>query len=133
MIKKIVETVKKETLAEARLNEIVTDLLTITLKAKDSPKKRIVVDKVKHNELARQVSGECIVLLKNENAILPLKSALKKIAIVGDFAKNPRYHGAGSSQVRPIQIINAINRTLKILSIAFFYCFLIFRALIAQE
>ncbi|MFV8373522.1 hypothetical protein [Flavobacterium sp. LB2P74] len=62
MIKKIVEAVKKETLAEARLDEIVTDLLAITLKAKDSPKKRIVVDKVKHNELARQVSGECIVL-----------------------------------------------------------------------
>lgn len=87
--KKIVEAVKKGTLSEARLDQIVTELLAVTLKAKDSHKKGIVVDKVKNNELARQVSGECIVLLKNDNAILPLKSSLKKIAIVGDFAKNP--------------------------------------------
>lgn len=112
--KKIVEAVKKGTLLEARLDQIVTELLAVTLKAKDSHKKGIVVDKVKHNELARQVSGECIVLLKNDNAILPLKSSLKKIAIVGDFAKNPRYQGAGSSQVRPTQILNALTELQKL-------------------
>lgn len=112
--KKIVEAVKKGTLSEARLDQIVTELLAVTLKAKDSHKKGIVVDKVKHNELARQVSGECIVLLKNDNAILPLKSSLKKIAIVGDFAKNPRYQGAGSSQVRPTQILNALTELQKL-------------------
>lgn len=111
--KKIVDAVKKGTLSEARLNEIVTDVVAITLKAKDSHKKRIVVDKVKHNDLARQVSGECIVLLKNDNAILPLKSTLKKIAIVGNFAKTPRYQGAGSSQVRPTQIVNALDELQK--------------------
>nr|WP_315166305.1 glycoside hydrolase family 3 C-terminal domain-containing protein [uncultured Flavobacterium sp.] len=112
--KKIVEAVKKGTLSEARLDQIVIELLAVTLKAKDSHKKGIVVDKVKHNELARQVSGECIVLLKNDNAILPLKSSLKKIAIVGDFAKNPRYQGAGSSQVRPTQILNALTELQKL-------------------
>ncbi len=112
--KKIVEAVKKGTLSEARLDQIVTELLAVTLKAKDSHKKGIVVDKVKHNELARQVSSECIVLLKNDNAILPLKSSLKKIAIVGDFAKNPRYQGAGSSQVRPTQILNALTELQKL-------------------
>jgi beta-glucosidase len=112
--KKIVEAVKKGTLSEARLDQIVTELLAVTLKAKDSHKKGIVVDKVKNNELARQVSGECIVLLKNDNAILPLKSSLKKIAIVGDFAKNPRYQGAGSSQVRPTQILNALTELQKL-------------------
>nr|WP_315190995.1 glycoside hydrolase family 3 C-terminal domain-containing protein [uncultured Flavobacterium sp.] len=112
--KKIVEAVKKGTLSEVRLDQIVTELLAVTLKAKDSHKKGIVVDKVKHNELARQVSSECIVLLKNDNAILPLKSSLKKIAIVGDFAKNPRYQGAGSSQVRPTQILNALTELQKL-------------------
>ncbi|MBP6182307.1 glycoside hydrolase family 3 C-terminal domain-containing protein [Flavobacterium sp.] len=111
--KKIVDAVKKGTLSEARLDEIVTDVVAITLKAKDSHKKRIVVDKVKHNDLARQVSSECIVLLKNDNAILPLKSTLKKIAIVGNFAKTPRYQGAGSSQVRPTQIVNALDELQK--------------------
>jgi beta-glucosidase len=112
--KKIVDAVKNGTLSEARLNEIVIDVLAVTLKAKDSHKKGIVVDKIKHNELARQVSSECIVLLKNDNAILPLKSSLKKIAIVGDFGKNPRYQGAGSSQVRPTQILNALTELQKL-------------------
>lgn len=112
--KKIIESVKKGTLSEARLDEIVIDLLAVTLKAKDSHKKGIVVNKEKHNELARQVSGECIVLLKNDNAILPLKSSLKKVAIVGNFAKTPRYQGAGSSQVRPTQILNALDELKKL-------------------
>nr|WP_314897526.1 glycoside hydrolase family 3 C-terminal domain-containing protein [uncultured Flavobacterium sp.] len=112
--KKIVEAVKKGTLSEARLDQIVTDLLAVTLKAKDSHKKGVIVDKQKHNDLARQVSGECIVLLKNDNAILPLKSSLKKIAIVGNFAKTPRYQGAGSSQVRPTQILNSLDELKKI-------------------
>jgi beta-glucosidase len=86
----------------------------VTLKAKDSHKKGIVVNKVKHHELARQISGECIVLLKNDNAILPLQSQLKKIAIIGDFAKTPRYQGAGSSQVRPTQIANALEELQKL-------------------
>ncbi|MFV5703780.1 glycoside hydrolase family 3 C-terminal domain-containing protein [Flavobacterium sp. XS2P12] len=111
--KKIVDAVKKGILHEARLDEIVTDVVAVTLKAKDSHKKGIIVDKVKHNDLARQVSGECIVLLKNDNAILPLKATLKKIAIVGDFAKTPRYQGAGSSKVRPTQIVNALDELQK--------------------
>ncbi|MFV8341314.1 glycoside hydrolase family 3 C-terminal domain-containing protein [Flavobacterium sp. XS2P39] len=111
--KKIVDAVKKGTLSEARLDEIATDIVAVTLKAKDSHKKGIVVDKVKHNTLAREVSAECIVLLKNDNALLPLKSTLKKIAIVGDFAKTPRYQGAGSSQVRPTQIVNALDELQK--------------------
>ncbi|MFM2368438.1 MAG: hypothetical protein RL619_738, partial [Bacteroidota bacterium] len=111
--KKIINAVKKGTLSEARLDEIVTDVVAITLKAKDSHKKGIIANKVKHNDLARQVSGECIVLLKNDNEILPLKSTLKKIAIVGNFAKTPRYQGAGSSQVRPTQIVNALDELQK--------------------
>lgn len=111
--KKIVAAVQKGTLSEARLDEIAIDIVAVTLKAKDSHKKGIVVDKVKHNTLAREVSAECIVLLKNDNAILPLKSTLKKIAIVGDFAKTPRYQGAGSSQVRPTQIVNALDELQK--------------------
>lgn len=112
--KKIVEAVKKGTLSEARLDEIVTDVVAVTLKAKDSHKKGVIIDKAKHNDLARQVSGECIVLLKNENEILPLKTTLKKIAIVGDFAKTPRYQGSGSSKVHPTVLLNAFDELQKI-------------------
>jgi beta-glucosidase len=112
--KKIVEAVKNGTLAEARLDEIVIETLAVTLKAKDSHKKGIVVDKPKHNALARQVSGECIVLLKNDNGILPLKTSVNKIAVIGAFAKKPRYQGAGSSQVKPTQIENAYDELQKL-------------------
>lgn len=111
---KVMDAVKKGTLSESRLDEIIAELVAVTLKAKDSHKKGIVVNKEKHHELARQISGECIVLLKNDNAILPLQPQLKKIAIIGDFAKNPRYQGAGSSQVRPTQIANAFEELQKL-------------------
>jgi beta-glucosidase len=112
--KKIVEAVKNGTLKESRLDEIVIETLAVTLKAKDSHKQGIVVDKPKHNALARQVSGECIVLLKNDNAILPLSTSTKKIAIIGAFGKTPRYQGSGSSQVKPTQIENAYDELQKL-------------------
>ena len=52
-----------------------------------------------HNDLARKCAEESIVLLKN-NGVLPLDGN-GSIAIIGDFANNPRYQGAGSSIVNP--------------------------------
>ena len=44
-----------------------------------------------------------LVLLKNEGSLLPL-AAGTKVAVIGDFAKNPRYQGAGSSMVNSTQV-----------------------------
>ena len=112
--KKIVDAVKKGTLSESKLDEIVIETLAITLKAKDSHQQGIVVDKAKHHTLAREASGESIVLLKNSNSILPLKASAKKVAIIGAFAKKPRYQGAGSSQVKPTQVENAFDELQKL-------------------
>jgi beta-glucosidase len=50
------------------------------------------------------------VLLKNEGAILPLQpSRDSRIAIIGQFARSPRYQGAGSSQVNPTRLDNALD------------------------
>src|SRR5699024_7705140 len=49
-----------------------------------------------------------IVLLKNDNAILPLE-ANTKVAVIGQFAITPRYQGAGSSLVNPTQIVTPIE------------------------
>jgi beta-glucosidase-like glycosyl hydrolase len=58
--------------------------------------------------LAREAGGESIVLLKNAENILPLSlEKLKRIAIIGAFAKTPRYQGSGSSQVNPTKVSNA--------------------------
>ncbi|WP_395042987.1 glycoside hydrolase family 3 C-terminal domain-containing protein [Flavobacterium sp.] len=118
---KIIESVKKGTLSETKLNEIVTDLLAVILKAKDSYKAGTTYDKQKHNDIARKTSSECIVLLKNDNAILPLKKDIKTIAIIGEFAKKPRFQGAGSSQVKPNQIVNAFDELKKTTTANFSY------------
>ncbi|MCL2820390.1 MAG: glycoside hydrolase family 3 C-terminal domain-containing protein [Oscillospiraceae bacterium] len=65
-------------------------------------------DKEEHNKLARKVAAESIVLLKNENNILPLGKD-KSIVFIGEFAETPRYQGAGSSRVNPIKITSALD------------------------
>jgi beta-glucosidase len=55
-----------------------------------------------HHALARAAAAECAVLLKNEGSLLPLTPAAgDTIAVIGEFARTPRYQGAGSSQVNP--------------------------------
>ncbi len=58
-----------------------------------------------HHVLARKASVESTVLLKNEDYILPLPRKCR-VGIVGDFAGEPRYQGAGSSMVNPTKIEN---------------------------
>jgi len=112
--KLIVEAVKAGKLDESRLDEIVVDLLAVILKAKDSHKANATYDKQAHHDLARSVADECIVMLKNDKSILPLNLAkTKKVAIIGSFAKVPRYQGAGSSQVKTTQQSNAFDEIQK--------------------
>ncbi len=61
--------------------------------------------KAAHHSVAKAASDETMVLLKNEGNVLPLKKE-DKVAIIGDFANNPRYQGAGSSQVNCTQLDN---------------------------
>lgn len=51
-----------------------------------------------HHRLACRACAESAVLLKNEADTLPLKSGTR-LAVIGDFAYEPRYQGAGSSMV----------------------------------
>ena len=62
----------------------------------------------KHNSLARKIAAESIVLLKNNNGILPLKK-IAKIVFIGEFAEKPRFQGAGSSQVNPVLVTSALE------------------------
>lgn len=56
-----------------------------------------------HHRLAREVAGRCVVLLKNENSVLPL-SVDQRISVVGEFAESPRYQGGGSSHVNATHV-----------------------------
>jgi len=98
--KKIVEAVKTGNLPESILDLEVERLLGVIFKATDNKKENAVYDKKAHHALARQVERESMVLLKNDDNILPLKNE-GTIAIIGDFARNPRYQGGGSSHINP--------------------------------
>ncbi len=63
-----------------------------------NPKKGKPFDVEAHHAFARKASEQSIVLLKNEENILPLKPG-SKVAVIGEFAKKARYQGAGSSVV----------------------------------
>jgi beta-glucosidase len=63
-----------------------------------------------HHALAREAAAECAVLLKNDGGLLPLRpSGGETIAVVGEFARTPRYQGAGSSQVNPTRVDTALD------------------------
>src|SRR3954468_14373795 len=55
-----------------------------------------------HHALAREAAAESVVLLANDG-LLPLP-ADTSIAVVGEFARTPRFQGAGSSQVNPTRV-----------------------------
>ena len=97
--RELLEALKNGRISESDIDVRVDELIDITLSTKNKKKPQ---DKAKmfeyNNALAREAARKSIVLLKNEENILPLDKS-KKIAIVGDFAFNPRYQGAGSSMV----------------------------------
>lgn len=105
----IVEAVKNNTLDEKVLDERVARILELIKKSeKTLNEKPQTYDQNLHHEFARKVSAETIVLLKNEDHILPL-SAQGKIALIGDFAKTPRYQGSGSSLIVPTKLDTAYD------------------------
>jgi beta-glucosidase len=101
----LIAAVKSGKISEAMVDKRVEELLFATMPAREA------VDKVKgqpfdvdkHHQMAQKAAEQSIVLLKNDNEILPLKEGTK-VAIIGDFAETPRYQGAGSSVVNPTKL-----------------------------
>jgi beta-glucosidase len=113
--KKIIGAVQDGRLPSEQLDQSVTEVLAVILKAKDGQNENAAFDVDEHHALARKAASESIVLLKNVEDILPLDlERLKKVAIIGAFAKAPRYQGSGSSQVNPTKVSNAYDELVKI-------------------
>ncbi|MBT2720503.1 glycoside hydrolase family 3 C-terminal domain-containing protein [Bacillus sp. ISL-46] len=109
---KIVNAVKSGELSEEKLDKAVERLLRIIFMAVDHKKENAVYDADAHHQLARNMARESMVLLKNEEAILPLKKE-GTIAVIGEFAKKPRYQGGGSSHVKPTKLENIVEEIEK--------------------
>ena len=107
---KIVEAVNNGELDEAVLDTCVDRILDLIIKSKENLRD-YVYDKEAHHALARKIAGESMVLLKNKNNTLPLDKS-KKVALIGEMAKNPRYQGAGSSLINPTKLDNSFDELM---------------------
>ena len=105
--REILEAVESGRLSMEALDECVDTFLDAVLTLTgDKKEKKTDFDKEAHHRLARKAAAQSIVMLKNDVdpvPILPLKEGTR-VALIGDFAKTPRYQGAGSSMVNPTRV-----------------------------
>ncbi len=103
-VRELLAAVESGKIAESDIDARLSELLPLVFDTKaalDAAPREF--DAEAHHALARRAAAESLVLLKNEGALLPL-AAGSKVAVIGDFAKNPRYQGAGSSMVNSTQV-----------------------------
>ncbi len=103
-VRELLAAVESGKISESDIDARLSELLPLVLDTKaalDAAPREF--DAAAHHALARRAAEESLVLLKNEGSLLPL-AAGSKVAVIGDFAKNPRYQGAGSSMVNSTQV-----------------------------
>ncbi|MDE7268673.1 MAG: glycoside hydrolase family 3 C-terminal domain-containing protein [Lachnospiraceae bacterium] len=104
----IVAAVQEGVLEESVLDTSCENLLNIIFRYEENRDKTAVFQHERDQEIARQVEEECIVLLKNDDSVLPL-SADKKVVFIGKYAKEPRYQGGGSSHINSFKVESALD------------------------
>jgi beta-glucosidase len=108
--KAIVAAVRAGEIDERLLDQAVGRVLALVDRALARGEAADGFDVDAHHALARAAAVECAVLLKNERSLLPLTPvAGDTIAVIGEFARTPRYQGAGSSQVNPTRLDVALD------------------------
>lgn len=96
---KVYQAVLNGVISEEYVDRAVRRLLELQEKVKAAPEVEPFVPE-NHQELAVEIASECIVLLRNEDDILPVDSS-KSIALIGEFAVKSRIQGGGSSHINP--------------------------------
>lgn len=117
--RELIRALKEGRITEQEIDERVDELLTAALTfSKHSAEEKHKLEGQKeslyqeHHRLAGRAAEESMVLLKNEENILPLKAGTR-VALIGDFAFSPRYQGAGSSCVNAILVETAAEEIRK--------------------
>ncbi len=117
-IASVVASVRDGSLDEALVDIAVRRVLALIAKsgavADEAAGTTLTVDHAAHDLLAREAAAAGAVLLRNEpmgpdaTPLLPLAGP-EGVAVIGEFARTPRYQGAGSSQVNPTQLTSALD------------------------
>ncbi|WP_041623764.1 glycoside hydrolase family 3 C-terminal domain-containing protein [Spirochaeta thermophila] len=109
---KLVKAVKEGRLSEEVLDRAVERILGVLARAGEAHSG--TYDKEAHHRLARETARECMVLLKNEEGILPLEG-VRRVALVGAFARHPRFQGGGSSHINAFKVESLYAELPKVL------------------
>jgi len=104
----IVKAVTDGSMDETVLDQACEEFLNIVFRYEENRDISAVFDREKDHETARMIEEESIVLLKNEDGILPLDCG-KKIALIGKYAASPRYQGGGSSHINSFKVESAMD------------------------
>ena len=104
----VAAAVRSGALSEELLDQRVRTVLELVSKGGPVGELDEHFDADAHHALARRVAAESVVLLKNTGDLLPLR-ADASVALIGEFARTPRYQGAGSSQVNPTRVENLVD------------------------
>ena len=106
--REVLRAVREGRIAEADVDACVERILRINQKYHDNAKPDIPWDQEKDHELAGKLAAECMVLLKNERNVLPLRPG-EKVAVIGGFAKKPRFQGGGSSHINCCRVTSLMD------------------------
>ena len=107
----IVEAVRNGSLDESILDEAVSRALRLVDRSQPAAlAEGAEFNLDDHHSLARRAAHESAVLLKNDGRVLPLQPQEgSTVAVIGEFARTPRFQGAGSSQVNPTKVDVALD------------------------
>jgi beta-glucosidase len=101
----VVAAVRSGELEESILDTSVARVLRLVEQSQPALAEGGSFSEDEHHALARRAAHESAVLLKNEGGVLPLRpDEGSRVAVIGEFARTPRYQGAGSSQVNPTRL-----------------------------
>ena len=103
----VCQAVRNGELSEQALDDRLRELLPVILSTHEAAKAADFSADA-HHALAKKCAADAIVLLENDG-LLPLNPQ-QKIAVIGDFAQNPRYQGAGSSLVKASKLDNLLSQ-----------------------
>ncbi|GAA4976867.1 glycoside hydrolase family 3 C-terminal domain-containing protein [Actinoplanes utahensis] len=103
----LVDAVEKGRLAAETLRTSAERVQRMIRKAGERPAGDYDADA--HHALAREIAARAIVLLKNDDDLLPLPTEGITVGVFGEFARTPRHQGGGSSQITPTRLDDALT------------------------
>ena len=110
---RIVKAVEEGRLSEETLDLACSDIVTLVFKANIGKSVLYMHNREANHFFAQKAAEECIVLLKNKDAVLPLSATKETVAVIGALAVDPRYQGTGSSKVNPSRLTLPLDEIRK--------------------